>query len=172
MLSYPFRLQLATRAAMASSSEEVAVFTDTNLSTHIAMAVSPDITAGEFKSKWNIFYLQSSHFLQFCPDFLLWFLLFFLVLLVFGFKTCSFWDFFIWVVLILSFCYQHCLFLVGIYRVDYLFVGWLLIFVLKICSSPENIVRVDHLFFIWCLLFYDYESFTLLGEGGFGKKLV
>ncbi|KAK2640150.1 hypothetical protein Ddye_027945 [Dipteronia dyeriana] len=42
---------------MASSSEEVAVFTDTNLSTHIAMAVSTDITAGEFKRK-----LERTHF--------------------------------------------------------------------------------------------------------------
>ncbi|TXG67972.1 hypothetical protein EZV62_009247 [Acer yangbiense] len=42
---------------MASSSEEVAVFTDTNLATHIAMAVSPDITAGEFKRK-----LERTHF--------------------------------------------------------------------------------------------------------------
>ncbi|KAL5735651.1 hypothetical protein ACOSP7_030111 [Xanthoceras sorbifolium] len=45
------------RAAMASSREEVAVFTDTNLATHIAMAASPDITAGEFKRK-----LERTHF--------------------------------------------------------------------------------------------------------------
>ncbi|KAK0602216.1 hypothetical protein LWI29_031412 [Acer saccharum] len=42
---------------MASSSEEVAVFADTNLATHIAMAVSPEITAGEFKRK-----LERTHF--------------------------------------------------------------------------------------------------------------
>lgn len=36
---------------MASSSEEVAVFTDTNLGTRIAMAVSPGISVGDFKSK-------------------------------------------------------------------------------------------------------------------------
>lgn len=36
---------------MASSTGEVPVFTDTNLGTHIAMSVSSDITAGDFKSK-------------------------------------------------------------------------------------------------------------------------
>lgn len=37
--------------SMASSSGEVAVFADTNMGTHIAMAVSPDITAADFNSK-------------------------------------------------------------------------------------------------------------------------
>lgn len=35
----------------SSTSKEIAVFTDTNLGTHIAVAVSPDIKAGDFKSK-------------------------------------------------------------------------------------------------------------------------
>ncbi|KAL9441803.1 hypothetical protein AB3S75_020328 [Citrus x aurantiifolia] len=33
----------------SSTSKEIAVFTDTNLGTHIALAVSPDIKAGDFK---------------------------------------------------------------------------------------------------------------------------
>ncbi|KAJ4725297.1 COP1-interacting protein 4.1 [Melia azedarach] len=41
---------------MASSSEEVAVFTDTNLGTRIAMAVSPGISVGDFKK------LERTHF--------------------------------------------------------------------------------------------------------------
>ncbi|KAJ0046081.1 hypothetical protein Pint_03845 [Pistacia integerrima] len=42
---------------MASSTGEVPVFTDTNLGTHIAMAVSPDITTGDFKRE-----LAKTHF--------------------------------------------------------------------------------------------------------------
>lgn len=37
--------------AMASSTLEKGVFVDTNLGTHLAIAVSPEITAREFKSK-------------------------------------------------------------------------------------------------------------------------
>lgn len=39
---------------MAASTVEVPVFTDTNLGTRIAMAVPPDITAGDFKSEPEI----------------------------------------------------------------------------------------------------------------------
>ncbi|KAJ0101363.1 hypothetical protein Patl1_03930 [Pistacia atlantica] len=47
---------------MASSTGEVPVFTDTNLGTHIAMAVSPDITTGDFKSEAEVKFLPSARF--------------------------------------------------------------------------------------------------------------
>lgn len=34
------------------SDGEVAVFTDTNMDTHIAMGISPDITVADFKSNF------------------------------------------------------------------------------------------------------------------------
>lgn len=40
-------------ALMAASTVEVPIFTDTNLGTRMAMAVPPDITAKDFKSKQN-----------------------------------------------------------------------------------------------------------------------
>ncbi|KAK9269781.1 hypothetical protein L1049_001559 [Liquidambar formosana] len=43
--------------ASMGSSVEVPVFTDTNMGTHIAMAVSPDITSGDFKKE-----LETEHF--------------------------------------------------------------------------------------------------------------
>ncbi|KAI3810204.1 hypothetical protein L1987_19814 [Smallanthus sonchifolius] len=45
---------------MASSSNaiEVPVFIDTSLGTHIVISVSPDLTAGEFKNKFEIIHLN------------------------------------------------------------------------------------------------------------------
>jgi hypothetical protein len=47
--------------ASTPSDGEVAVFTDTNMDTHIAMGISPDITVADFKSNFLsiIFFLAS-----------------------------------------------------------------------------------------------------------------